>query len=54
MYEKLYIMLFNAITDAVRCLQRDDSEEALAILITAQTDAEELYISESGAEENSL
>lgn len=40
-YEKLYHLLFNAITDA---LEADTREEAERILKDAQCEAEEIYI----------
>ena len=43
-YEKLYHLLFNAITDAVDELEQGDAQTARAILIRAQQQAEELYI----------
>ena len=45
-YEKMYFMLFNAITDALRLLEQDDIAGASVKLYTAQYLAEEEYISE--------
>ena len=41
---KYYTNLFNGVSDAIEALQHFDYEEALAVLIQAQQDAEELYI----------
>ena len=43
-YEKLYHLLFNAITDAVECLKREEQKAARLLLIRAQQQAEELYM----------
>lgn len=43
-YEKMYITLFNACTDAVRQLQVMNVGLALDILIQAQRQTEEIYI----------
>lgn len=43
-YEKLYHMLFNAMTDAVECLERKETKAARLLLIRAQQQAEELYL----------
>ena len=45
-YQKMYITLFNAITDAIESLQQDNYGTAKEVLIQAQQDAEELYISD--------
>ena len=45
-YQKLYLGLFNAITDALYLLERGDPDAAKAYLIAAQLSAEELYISD--------
>ena len=45
-YKALYHLLFNAITDAVRCLEDTDYGTARRLLIEAQQQAEELYIAE--------
>ena len=47
MYQELYLHLFNAITDALSRLSAQDTEEAAAILRTAQQEAERRYM-ESG------
>lgn len=43
-YKEMYLRLFNAVTDAIKLLPVDSS--AAAILIKAQKDCEEMYISE--------
>ena len=48
-YEKLYHLLFNAITDALRKIETGDAETARFLLVRAQQQAEELYI-ETGEE----
>lgn len=44
-YEKLYHLLFNAITDALKQMESQNFGTAKETLITAQQEAEELYIS---------
>ena len=44
MYEKMYFVLFNRVTDAIEALERGDAERAKMILIRAQQDVEELYV----------
>ncbi len=44
-YQKMYATLFNAITDAVECIQQDNYGTAKEVLIQAQQETEELYIS---------
>ncbi len=43
-YEKLYHLLFNAITDALEQLDAQNYGEAKEALIAAQQKAEEIYI----------
>ena len=43
-YAKMYRILFNAITDALRELGADRAERAREILMEAQRQTEELYI----------
>lgn len=43
-YEKMYHILFNAITDSLRELEKGDSKEAVRLLIEAQQQTEELYV----------
>ena len=44
LYEKLYHLLFNAITDALSAMEGQEFVKAQAILIQAQRRAEELYL----------
>ena len=43
MYKKMYLLLFQQITDAIEALERGNAELARSILIRAQQDSEELY-----------
>jgi len=43
-YQKLYALLFNAATDALRALDEQNVGQAKDILRRAQIDAEELYL----------
>ena len=43
---KYYTRLFNGVTDALKALQKRDYGKAEDLLIRAQQDAEEIYISE--------
>ena len=45
-YQKLYTTLFNAVTDAIERIQQHNPAAAEKILIQAQQETEELYISE--------
>ncbi len=42
--DKLYFYLFNSITDAIELLQEDNVEEALALLVSTQMQAEDRYL----------
>ena len=44
-YEKLYHLLFNAITDALKQMESQNFGTAKETLITAQQEAGELYMS---------
>ena len=44
-YEKLYHLLFNAITDALEKMEGQNYGDAKTRLIAAQQKAEEIYIS---------
>lgn len=46
MYEKMYHILFNAITDAMDLMEGQQYQEALTLLEQASREAEEVYISE--------
>ena len=43
-YQKMYTMLFNAVTDALEKMEAQNYGDAKALLISAQQKAEELYI----------
>ena len=43
-YKKMYLMLLNAITDALEELGEDAPDAAAELLRQAQCDAEEMYI----------
>lgn len=43
-YQKLYALLFNAVTDALEDMERMDFGKARERLITAQQEAEEKYM----------
>ena len=44
-YEKMYHLLFNAITDALEQIEQQNYGSAKDLLIAAQQQAEEIYIS---------
>lgn len=46
MYEKMYYTLFNAVTDAMDLMERQEYQEALTLLERASREAEEIYISQ--------
>lgn len=43
-FERLYHILFNAMTDALRKLEAGETLEAARLLMEAQRETEELYI----------
>ena len=43
-YKKMYLLLFNAITDALEQMEQQNYGTAKGLLITAQQQAEEIYI----------
>ena len=43
-YEKMYHLLFNAITDALAQIEKQNYGDAKSTLIAAQQKAEEIYI----------
>ena len=45
-YQRLYTLLFNAVTDAVEQMEQQNYGAARDILVAAQQNAEELYIAE--------
>lgn len=44
MFKRMYLRLFNRITDAIEALEHGDAVQAKTILIRAQQDAEQQYI----------
>lgn len=44
--KKMYLILFRAITEALKALENGEGEAAQQILIKAQQDSEEFYISD--------
>ena len=46
MYEKMYHLLFRAVTDSMDLLEEQKYQEALTRLELASRDAEEVYMSE--------
>lgn len=46
-FDKAYLFLFTAITDAVKLLKEDDAEAALTLLEKSQQDSEWAYITAS-------
>ena len=46
-YQKMYYLLFNAITDALRLVEQGNPAAAVALLRRAQNRAEEIYIDAS-------
>ncbi len=44
-FEKMYFALFNRLSDAIAALEKGNSDEACAILVAAQQEGEEIYIS---------
>ena len=47
LYKKLYLTLFNAVSDAIRALEDFDAVTCLKILKNAQQNCEDIYISEN-------
>ena len=43
-YKRLYLQLFNAVTDAIEALRSRNYDRAEHLLISAQQKAEEVYI----------
>jgi hypothetical protein len=50
-YQMLYHKLFNACTNAISALEQQNFGQARALLITAQQEAEECYISQENPTE---
>ena len=49
MFKKMYLRLFNRVTDATRALEAGDAERARQLLVAAQQESEEIYL--DGGEE---
>ena len=43
-YQKMYLLLFNTITDALEEMKKQNYGEATELLRKAQSDAEDVYI----------
>lgn len=46
MYKRLYLFLFNRVMNAIEKIGQGKANEGLQILIKAQQDCEEMYISQ--------
>lgn len=46
-YQKLYTLMFNAATDAIRAMEQQNYGQAMELLKNAQIAAEETYLDES-------
>lgn len=46
MYEKMYYVLFHAVTDAMELMEKQKYQEALTRLEEASRETEEIYISQ--------
>ncbi len=46
-YEKMYLKLFNAVTDALSALEKENFGIAAELLRKGQEDCEELYMTET-------
>ena len=44
MFKRMYLLLFNRITDALAAIERGDAAQARILLIRAQQDVEALYL----------
>ena len=51
MYKNMYFHLFNAVTDALRQMERQNFGAAAEILRQAQIDSEEIYLDAEDEEE---
>ena len=52
MYKQMYLLLFNAITDALKLLEMGNVWDVKKILLHAQSKTEEIYISWNGDEDD--
>ena len=48
MYQKLYMLLFNAVTDSLEAMAAQNIGQARELLIAAQQRCEEIYMNEEG------
>lgn len=48
LYKQLYFYLFNKVSDSIELLRSGEAEKAMEMLVSAQQDAEEMYMSETG------
>ncbi|MBQ6430797.1 MAG: hypothetical protein IJJ99_02840 [Oscillospiraceae bacterium] len=53
MYQKMYCLLFNAVTTAIEEIRKRNYGNAESILIQAQQESEEVYLSCAGKTEDS-
>ncbi|MEG1789938.1 MAG: hypothetical protein RR230_04695 [Oscillospiraceae bacterium] len=53
-YKKPYLVLFNAVSDALKEIDSHDYMRVRTILVTAQQEAEELYISAADVPESEM
>ena len=44
MFKRMYLLLFNRVTDAIEAIEHGNAAQARTVLIRAQQDAEALYI----------
>ena len=49
-YKEIYLRLFNRVTDALELLDRGEADRARELLISAQREAEEMFITQPGTE----
>ena len=49
-YQKLYMLLFNAFTDAIMQIDAQNYGSARAVLVKAQQNAEEFYLDDENEE----
>lgn len=51
-YQKMYILLFNAMTDALKALEHNESRLAKSIIVHAQQQTELLYVFAAAEQDN--
>ncbi len=51
-FPKYYTRLFNGVTDAIEALIIQRPEDALNILVDVQQEVEEMYLAETGGDED--